>query len=87
MGLTKVFMRKEAFEWIEAELSRLLRRCSVTIQSIVRARQYRRQFVARKLASLRLQAIARGQVGRTLAQQARCARAAPAPDDMHSAES
>ena len=64
IGVTKVFMRKNAHDSLEGKRSRRLIKAVCTIQALVRAMNLRRAFKAKRSAVRLIQRVYRGSVGR-----------------------
>lgn len=62
LGRSKVFLRREAFDRIEAMRSQAFIWSASTIQAMVRGKIYRERFKAMRCAAIQIQAVARGYV-------------------------
>ena len=69
LGRSKVFLRREAFDRIEAMRSQAFIWSASTIQAMVRGKIYRERFKAMRCAAVQIQAVARGYVTKRLLEQ------------------
>lgn len=71
VGLTKIFLRRSAYELLEFSRSRALESAAVAAQSVVRGAARRREYIKMRASALALQRVARGFAARRVAKAAR----------------
>ncbi|TLS26035.1 hypothetical protein PpBr36_07396 [Pyricularia pennisetigena] len=76
LGLTKIFFRAGMLAFLENLRTSKLNDCAIMIQKNLRARYYRRRFLAIRESIIRLQATVRGHKARKEAQDLRVTKAA-----------
>uniref|UniRef100_L7JGI4 Myosin-2 n=1 Tax=Pyricularia oryzae (strain P131) TaxID=1143193 RepID=L7JGI4_PYRO1 len=76
LGLTKIFFRAGMLAFLENLRTSKLNDCAIMIQKNLRARYYRRRFIAIRESIIRLQATVRGHKARKEAQDLRVTKAA-----------
>lgn len=76
MGLTKIFFRAGMLAFLENLRTNRLNDCAIMIQKNLRAKYYRRKYLAARQAIISFQAAARAWLARKAAQELRTVRAA-----------
>ncbi|KAB5563388.1 P-loop containing nucleoside triphosphate hydrolase protein [Coniochaeta sp. 2T2.1] len=76
MGLTKIFFRAGMLAFLENLRTNRLNDCAIMIQKNLRAKYYRRKYLAARQAIINFQAAARAFLARKAAQELRTVRAA-----------
>jgi len=76
LGLTKIFFRAGMLAFLENLRTNRLNECAILIQKNLKAKYYRRRYVAARESIIRLQSVARAHAARNTVQEMRTIKAA-----------